>query len=159
MSLLRKWVSLTSVDRRLLIRALPLVAGVRLALWVLPWRVTRWASARLASPGNRRVTDTAPAVDVEAVARAVSRAARRVPRATCLTQAIAASVMLGRRGAPAAIRFGAARDPGGRFVAHAWVESGGRIVIGGVTSPQRYASFPAAMALGSTAMASAEAAN
>jgi len=89
-----------------------------------------------------RAARSAPNVDVDAIARAVSRAARRVPRATCLTQAIAASMMLGRRGVPATIRFGAAREPRGRFIAHAWVECQGRIVIGGVTSPQRYAAFP-----------------
>jgi hypothetical protein len=143
MSIVRKWVHLPPPERRLLARALPLVVCVRLALWVLPWRVTRRVTQRLSvARGAAGETD----VDVDAVARAVSRAARRVPRATCLTQAIAASVMLGRRGVPAAIRFGAARDGSGRFVAHAWVESAGRIVIGGVTSPQRYSVFPAAVA-------------
>lgn len=125
----------------MLLGALPLVACVRLGLWVLPWRVTRRLAQRLSTPG-RAAAGTA--VDVGAVTRAVSRAARRVPRATCLTQAIATSVMLGRRGVPATIRFGAARDTSGRFIAHAWVEAQGRIVIGGVTSPQRYSAFPAA---------------
>jgi hypothetical protein len=44
---------------------------------------------------------------------------------------------------PTSIRFGVARDGGGKFIAHAWVEADGRIVLGGVTSPQRYAAFPA----------------
>jgi hypothetical protein len=141
MRLLRKWANLPRPERRLFLRALPLVTCVRLGLWALPWPVTRRLSQRLST--TARTARPTPEVDVDAVTRAVSRAARRVPRATCLTQAIAASVMLGRRGIPATIRFGAARDPRGRFIAHAWVESQGRIVIGGVTSPQRYATFPA----------------
>jgi hypothetical protein len=140
MRVLRKWANLPRPERRLLVRALPLVACVRVGLWVLPWHVTRRLTQRLSV--TARTTGSSPQVDVDAVARAVSRAARRVPRATCLTQAIATSVMLGRRGVPATIRFGAARDPQGRFIAHAWVECQGRIVIGGVTSPQRYAAFP-----------------
>ena len=143
MQLLRKWVNLPRPDRRLFVRALPLVACVRLGLWVLPWRVTRRLIQRMSvTARSARPTPVQVEVDIDAVTRAVSRAARRVPRATCLTQAIAASVMLGRRGIPATIRFGATRDPRGRFIAHAWVESAGRIVIGGVTSPQRYAAFP-----------------
>src|SRR5688500_2317870 len=110
MSIVRKWVQLPRPERRLLLRALPLVVCVRLGLWVLPWRVTRRVTQRLS--GAKR-----PA-------------------------AVAAGVMLGRRGVPASLRFGATRDGGGRFVAHAWVESAGRIVIGGATSPQRYSVFP-----------------
>jgi hypothetical protein len=148
MRVLRKWANLPRPERRLLVRALPLVACVRVGLWVLPWHVTRRLTQRLSVTARTAGSSPQTDVDVDAVARAVSRAARRVPRATCLTQAIATSVMLGRRGVPATVRFGAARNPQGRFIAHAWVECQGRIVIGGVTSPQRYSAFPVAAAAG-----------
>jgi hypothetical protein len=138
MSVIQKWFNLPSRERRLFLRALPLVVAVRAALWVLPWRWTLGLTRRLSATRARRAPGT-----VDEVVRAVVRAAGRVPRATCLTRAIATSLMLARRGTPASIRFGVARDPGGRFIAHAWVESEGRIVIGGTTSPRRYASFPA----------------
>jgi hypothetical protein len=50
---------------------------------------------------------------------------------TCLTEAVVAQVMLARRGHPATLRIGVARSEEGRFEAHAWVESGGRVMIGG----------------------------
>jgi hypothetical protein len=112
--------------------------------------MTRRAVERLSRPQLAAKTAAAGDVDVAAIIRTVTRAARRVPRATCLTQAIAAAILLGRRGVPASIRFGVARDGGGKFIAHAWVESGGRIVLGGVTSPQRYAAFPALVVNGRT---------
>jgi hypothetical protein len=134
---MRKWFNLPARERRLVLRALPWVVAARVALWVLPWRWTLGLTRRLSTPRARRAPGT-----VDEVVRAVVRAAGGVPRATCLTRAIVASVMLGRRGMPASIRFGVARDVAGKFIAHAWVESGGRIVIGGSTSPRRYASFP-----------------
>jgi hypothetical protein len=138
MSAFGKWCDVPTSERRLFVRALPLVAAVRVGLWLLPWRWTLALTRRLSVPRARRAPGT-----VDDVVRAVVRAATRVPRATCLTRAIATSVMLGRRGQPASILFGVARDPRGKLVAHAWVESDGRIVVGGATSPRRYASFPA----------------
>jgi len=138
MSAIQKWFKLPSLERRLVLRALPLVVSVRIGLWVLPWRWSLALTRRLSVARERRAPGT-----VYEVVQAVVRAAGRVPRATCLTRAIATSVMLGRRGMPASIRFGVARDAGGKFIAHAWVESEGRIVVGGTTSPRRYASFPA----------------
>src|SRR3954466_1466498 len=138
MSAIQKWFKLPSIERWLFLRALPLVVSVRVALWVLPWRWSLSLTRRMSVARPRRAPGT-----VDQVVQAVVRAAGRVPRATCLTRAVATSVMLGRRGTPASIRFGVARDAGGKFIAHAWVESEGRIVVGGTTSPRRYASFPA----------------
>jgi hypothetical protein len=61
----------------------------------------------------------------------VASAARFVPRATCLTQAIAAHWLLRQGGFPAVLYLGVLRGPGAVFRAHAWVESDGRVLIGG----------------------------
>ena len=63
------------------------------------------------------------------MAWAVEHAARIVPGATCLTQALAAEVMLRRTGGRPDLRFGVARDAGD-FEAHAWLELGGRVLVG-----------------------------
>lgn len=68
---------------------------------------------------------------MERIARAVTGASRAVPGAACLTQALAAQVLLERRGLPARVRVGVTRADGGQLLAHAWVESDGRIVLGG----------------------------
>jgi hypothetical protein len=101
------------------------MTSIRLALWLLPFRVVRAAVRRFAAP--RRGFMNRPTVDD--VTSAVARAARVVPRATCLTQSLTASVLLGRHGYPTTLRLGVAREAG-RFDAHAWVECEGRVVVG-----------------------------
>lgn len=79
---------------------------------------------------------------VDAVGWAVETAARYVPKANCLPQALTAQVLLLRCGQPAAFRLGVGRDEHGRFEAHAWVECGGRVVVGGTDVHARYAGLP-----------------
>jgi hypothetical protein len=59
-----------------------------------------------------------------------------VPRATCLAQAIAARWLLPRTGNDVVVWIGVAA-PGPDFEAHAWVESGGDVILGG--RPDRFA--------------------
>jgi hypothetical protein len=54
-----------------------------------------------------------------------------VPLASCLTQALAAQVLMGRYGVPAEIHIGVSRDATQAFKAHAWVVSRGELVVGG----------------------------
>jgi hypothetical protein len=49
----------------------------------------------------------------------------------CLVRALAARWMLAALGHPSELRIGVAKAPGGKFSAHAWLESEGEIVIGG----------------------------
>ena len=50
---------------------------------------------------------------------------------TCLVQALALQVLLEREGFPASLCIGVARGQRGQLEGHAWVESQGRILIGG----------------------------
>jgi hypothetical protein len=59
----------------------------------------------------------------------VERAARAIPAATCLTQALAAQVLLARSGHPAALRLGTRRT-GASLAAHAWLEDDQGIIFG-----------------------------
>jgi len=54
-----------------------------------------------------------------------------VPKTTCLAQALAAQLLLQRAGHQARLHIGVNYGIGGRLEAHAWVESQGRILIGG----------------------------
>jgi hypothetical protein len=136
MRLLRSFLRLPSAKRRLLLQAVPLVAAVRVALWIVPfpmWR--RWfaRACRSFTPvGSRRLHR------MEHVAWAVQQASRVVPRSSCLTQALATQVLLARAGYPSRLRIGVARGTRGDLEAHAWVESGGRQVIG-ARGAERYA--------------------
>ena len=81
-------------------------------------------------------------VSADNVSWAVEVASRHTPGVkTCLNQALAAQVLLARRGHPAVLRIGVAKGKEAHLRAHAWVESEGKIVIGG-TGVERFAPFP-----------------
>jgi len=79
---------------------------------------------------------------MDSVTWAVAVASRYVPLVTCLTQALATQVLLGRCGHPASLRIGVARSERGQLQAHAWVESQGRIVFGGLKNLSHYTPLP-----------------
>ena len=66
------------------------------------------------------------------LAWAVVHAARFVPAATCLTQALALRRLLALSGQPCLVRIGVTENPAGSFEAHAWVMSKGRVLLGGI---------------------------
>jgi hypothetical protein len=111
-------------ERRILIESAIWLLLVRLGLWLLPFQVLRQWLSRAANP--RALTQT-PA---DTIVWAVKQASRYVPRATCLTQALAAQVMLRREGFPAQVRIGVALNSKSELKAHAWLESEGKILIG-----------------------------
>lgn len=90
-----------------------------------------------AASDNNRTADAAPQQEHDAaeIGAVVERVARWMPfRALCLQQAIATRRMLARRGLPAVVYLGLALDAharsSGNESAHAWVRTGGRVVIG-----------------------------
>jgi hypothetical protein len=125
----RKLFSLSRAERWLLVRAFLIVGMIRLGLWLLPFRILRPLLARLTPDSTSSRDNDEPAA--ERVAWAVSAAAVYVPSASCLTQALAAQALLAQRGEPADLRIGVARDELLGITAHAWLESRGKVVIGG----------------------------
>jgi Transglutaminase-like superfamily len=102
------------------------LAIARLATLLLPFRVV----ARRLGPN---VTDEPPSGPASPAARpigwALAAAARRAPwRALCLEQALAAKMMLRRRGITSTMYLGVATHP---VKAHAWVRVGDVNVTGG----------------------------
>jgi len=123
----RRVIRCLADDRGLLISALALVSAIRLGLRVFPVRTVARIVGRLVprEPGSSEDPSRA-----ERVSRAVVRAGRAVPGADCLTQALAAQVLLERSGLATRLHIGVVRDPGQTVRGHAWVESQGVIVIG-----------------------------
>lgn len=122
-SALGRFVRLPAADRALFLRTLGLLALARGALWVLPFRVARRIVTRRPDGRLRPVTP-------ERVRWAVDIAQRFIPDATCLPQALTAESLLTRGGHPLALRIGVRKSPAGKVIAHAWIESGGRIIVG-----------------------------
>ena len=113
---------------RLLAASVPLLIAVRIGLWLLPSATIVRRVRELAARPRTVPEPTVPACDV---AWAVEAAARRIPGATCLTQAVSAQLLLLRHGHQAELCVGVARDEAGSFRAHAWVETDGKITVGG----------------------------
>ena len=119
-----KFLRLPWAERTLLLRALATLAVARVAVWVLPFRIVR----KLLTP--RRLGRRSDAISTERVRWAVGIAQRVIPDATCLPQAVTAEALLTRAGHPVLLRIGVMKTPAGRFLAHAWAESEGRVIVG-----------------------------
>jgi hypothetical protein len=156
---LARFLGLAAPDRRLLLRALCALAAARVGLLFLPLRTVhgiaadgiafhgiaaRRASgaARPATPGARPGFPAPDRPSAERIAWAVRAAARYVPGATCLPQALAARFLLARHGHPARLRIGVAVTDERAIAGHAWVESDAGVVLAGA-EVARYAALPA----------------
>jgi hypothetical protein len=124
MASLKAFAALDPRDRRLLLRALGLVAAIRTGLFLLPFRIVQ----RFTAKASRRA---APVHSLGRCVWVVRAASRFVPMATCLTQALAAQVLLTESGYDSRIEIGVGKDEHRRFCAHAWVVCGEEVVLGG----------------------------
>ena len=122
--------------RQLALRTWFLVCLVRLGLWLLPFRKLQSICAFWGRAGNGPKNS---GTSVQDIVWAVKLAARNVPQATCLVQAFATQVLLGRNGHAGQVHIGVALDPKLGFRAHAWVESQGEVLVGGWEELDSYA--------------------
>lgn len=139
MSRLRKFLGLTSADRRLLGQAFRVLWLIRLILSIVPFGTARKLLGRLRGTG---VPQPGGKPSAGRIVWAVLAASRYVPRTrTCFPRALAVHTLLTRHGLTSELRVGVAREGDGALEAHAWVECDGRVVIGG-GELDRYVAFP-----------------
>lgn len=139
MQRLFKLLSLTKRDRHLLIGAVFLLGVIRLGLWLMPLPTLR----RLLCRGIKGTKASgANTVTADRIAWAVTLASRYIPGARCLAQALATQVLLGWYGCPSDLRIGVTRGKGGQLLAHAWVETQGKVVIGDLGNIAVYTPLP-----------------
>ena len=109
----------------MVIEALLLLWSCRIGLWFAPFpRVLAAAQYCAGRGGSKR-----PLTAEEAV-RSIERALPLSFRASCLTQALAGWIMLTRHGTESRVRIGVLSAARHGFKAHAWLESGGRVILG-----------------------------
>lgn len=112
--------------------AMALLTGLAAALRFLPYhRVARWLPPSGPAP--------APPWRKRQVSRAIERAAKWVPGATCLPQAMAGYVMLSSRGFESRIRVGVLKEDDAPFRAHAVLLSGDDVLVGGGGDADKFA--------------------
>ena len=138
-----RFVQLSPAERRLFLKAGGAVVAVRLGLWILPFPRLRRIVAGLARRPEAHPLALCAYPAPQRIVRAVVLVSRYVPAATCLTQAMAAQVLLARYGYTTSLRIGVAKGERGQLLAHAWLESEGRVVIGGSEADlKQYVSLP-----------------
>ncbi len=140
MKKMRQFLRLPRTTRRLAIETALLLWAVRLALWTVPFR---WMH-RLIARYNRLKTDHgAGSAEIARIVPMVETISRYVPRATCLTQAIAAQVLLARRHIATTLQIGVAKpDSRDSLRAHAWLEYHDQVILGQVGDLTDYARLP-----------------
>ncbi|TPI48799.1 lasso peptide biosynthesis B2 protein [Mesorhizobium sp. B2-9-1] len=125
---MRNWSRLRSLSARemlFLARCLMVVSVVRLALTLSSYNRVRSLVTGLHARRDASVAD------LRRVAWGVAAAARLVPGASCLTQALAGQYLLARQGSASKISIGIEQGTGSELKAHAWLMSGNHIVLGG----------------------------
>lgn len=128
MKRLYRLLRLPYLDKKLLGQSLLLIIIIRIGLSLFSYaRVNLWLN-HLSSPELE--TGATDWQMVKRVSRSVRSCSRFVPYASCLTQALAAGVLLSRRGQRSELKIGVEKDHDEKFGAHAWIEVDGRIVIG-----------------------------
>ena len=129
MTRIGKFFALAPSDRRLLLRAIAPLFAMRAAVWTLAFARVRRLAEAMSRP--LRAEPDADRASPDRIAWAVATASRVVPGGgNCLVRALATGVVLKRYGYPSELKIGVTKPASGRFEAHAWLESGGSVVIG-----------------------------
>jgi hypothetical protein len=135
--LLLRFRQVDSRRRALLAEAVAYLLAARLALIFIPFPRLARRLGTFVPPTDARAAQAATGALpdqtqlAEDIGWAVTRAARYVPfRAVCLPQAMAARVMLKRRGVQSVMHFGAAKGTDKPLDAHAWLDAAGVEVTG-----------------------------
>lgn len=122
--------------KKLIAQSLFWVILYRLCLWCMPYKMLK----KIIPFENLRQKKDAKLDwnEVKNVVDAIRLCSYYVPYATCLTQALATRTILRSRGQSSQLRIGVGRDENNEFIAHAWIESDGKIIIGKSANMYRY---------------------
>ena len=129
-----KFLHLSSADRWLTIRSLLALVTARAALGTV-----RLAHRPMPLDATRKVVDLSqrllPAPALSAPAERIAWAVKAVSENTpglgnCLVKAVALESLLKMAHHACALRIGVAKKPSGEFLAHAWIEKDGGVLLG-----------------------------
>jgi hypothetical protein len=133
MGALRGVLRLPTARKKTVIEAIVWLALARFAVVTLPFR---WLCRVFGREGDQTPERDNPIHEyrIGVVRWTVYAVAAHVPwTSKCLDQAVAAKIMLARRGIPTTMYFGVKTDGPAGLSAHAWLRSGTTEVVGGET--------------------------
>lgn len=125
---LKTWLNLSRSHRLLVLQAGVLVLGFRLGLWLLPFSQLRLFPDRLSYRFQKLITHHK--FPVKTLAWSIKLTAKRIPKASCLTQALAAQTLLQLYGYEARLCIGATLDENRNLSAHAWITHNQEVILG-----------------------------
>lgn len=129
--------SRTSYGKKLFLQAYIVMSLVRLGLLLLPFNRLQNLVSK-----SQRLTWLAFAptqVTTNRIAVSVYRSSKYQPgKPMCLARALTAAVLMNIYGLSHQIQIGVAKGENGQLEAHAWVNSGGRVVVGNLPDLSRY---------------------
>ena len=132
MSALRKFLALSWRDRLLLLEAWCYLGAARIALLTIPFRhIARRLGRQF--PADHAIPSPSPALpEARRIGWAVELMSRHTPwESACLAQSMAGKFMLRRRGLTSWLFLGTRKEASGDLAAHAWLQSGDEILLGG----------------------------
>lgn len=121
----KSFIKLPSTEKILAIRALFWVILIRIFIWIFPFSFVKKRVQKITS----RSSNNSHSVAMPRIRFMIVMAARYVPRATCLVQALAGYILFSKYGYSTQIKIGVLTEDG-KFEAHAWLEHGGCVVLG-----------------------------
>lgn len=137
---LSQFLSFSGKDRILVIKTTILLILIRLGLKLLHLKTLRKYLDKISQSSQKSNINS---ISIYKIIWSITTASAYMPQVKCLARALAAKTLLEQQGYPATIRIGVAKDQQQTFIAHAWVECKGRVVIGGVgNSISKYQVMP-----------------
>ena len=132
MNAFRKFFALSWRERFLLFEAFYYLGLSRFKLLTVPFKRIAPHLGKQLAKDEIQPLDVPPTELAKQVGWAVDVMSRRTPwESACLAQAMAGKFMLQRRGISSLLYLGTKKDDFGEFVAHAWLQNGNKILLGG----------------------------
>jgi hypothetical protein len=110
-------------------------------LWLVPTRLLQHLFASNAAEDIG--TTESNWKEITSIIRSVRTVSRFVPHATCLTQALAASILIRKKGHTSEVKIGVTKDERSHLIAHAWLEKDGRIILGELPNQRQFVTLRA----------------
>ncbi len=126
MSIVVSFVKLSSRDKVVALESLYWVLLIRIMVWIFPFLSVQNMVQKIACHYD---SNNKHAIILSRIRIMITVAAKYVPRATCLVQALAGYILFSKYGYTTSIKIGVLTE-NGEFEAHAWLEQDGHVVLG-----------------------------
>ena len=135
---IQRFMSFSLSDKAIVAKATILLIFIRLGLKFVSLKTLRQQLAKVAQFS----TPDKP-LSIYKIIWSITTASSYMPEVKCLARGLAAQTLLQQQGYTPILKIGVAKDANQMFVAHAWVECKGRVVMGGIgNSIKKYRVMP-----------------